>query len=146
MTYYDPTDSFLLEMKRYFDNNKISIEDLLAEYKIEKVPFLNRYNPSDASPEQEATRLKKLSENLKGRIPHPNSMKNLEQNDYWRGKKQPPEMIDKRRQSLIGHTVSDETRKKISAKAKNYKHMLGKKHSEETKQKMRESALRRKIK
>jgi hypothetical protein len=73
-------------------------------------------------------------------------MKNLEKNDYWKGKKQPPEMVDKRRKSLIGHPVSEETRNKISAKAKNYKHMLGKKHSEETKQKMRESALRKRIK
>lgn len=79
----------------------------------------------------------------KSYMPHHNSLENLKKNDYWKGKKQPTEMIEKRRQSMIGHVVSDETRQKISAKAKSYKHMLGKKHSEETKQKMREASRRR---
>ena len=63
MTYYDPDDSFLSEMKTYFENNRITKEELLTEYGLEKVPFLNRYDPSSATIEQERTRIENLSNN-----------------------------------------------------------------------------------
>lgn len=67
--------------------------------------------------------------------------KNGEQ--YWKGKKQPKEMIEKRASKIRGRPskkkgikLSEETKRKI--KINNAKYWLGKHHSEETKQKLRE--------
>lgn len=69
--------------------------------------------------------------------------------DKIRGKKQSEEHLHKRRQALMGHTVSSETRKKISESRKD-KNIpspnKGKKMSLETKQKISESMLNRKRK
>ena len=138
--YYDPNDSFLLEMSEWFIKNPITSEELRLEIGKEKIPFLNRYIIAEATEEQEKKRRENLSKSLKSKTPHPNSLKNLEKNDYWKGKKQSPEMIAKRMKNMYGRTVSEETRQKISDKAKNYKHMLGKKHSEETIAKMKATA------
>lgn len=62
---------------------------------------------------------------------------------YWLGKTQPPEMVEKRRQKMIGKpsgnkgtVLSEETKQRISEH--NARYWRGKHHSEETKNKMRE--------
>ena len=139
----DATDQFVNEMREWFLANPQRYNT-----QTEKIPFLNRYDPT-ADPEKERLRREKISATLKSQPRSANSMKNLEKNTYWKGKKQPPEMVEKRRQSMIGREVSEETRRKISEAnmgSKPTMGMKGKKHSEETKEKLRQAALRRKYK
>ncbi len=110
----------------------------------------------------------KIIRNKKGRF-----IKGTGGNDYWKGKKQPKEMIEKRRLKLIGKVLSEdhkikigvansialmgrknpeETKKKISISLKKaydegrrISCMKGKKHSNETKRKMSLSHMGKKI-
>ena len=49
------------------------------------------------------------------------AQRNKENNTYWKGKKQPSDMIKKRSESLKDHAVTDETRRKISESQKGEK-------------------------
>ena len=57
---------------------------------------------------------------------------------YWKGKKQPQEMIDKRVEKLRGSTWSEERRKDYEEKGNYFE---GKTHTEESKEKIRQSRL-----
>jgi group I intron endonuclease len=57
---------------------------------------------------------------------------------YWLGKKQSPEMVEKRRQKQIGTKWSDETRKKFEQNGYSFE---GRNHTPEAKEKIRQGRL-----
>lgn len=145
--YYNPDDPFLIEIRNWFEQNPISIEQLRKEENHQKIPFLNRFDPRYITEEEKKEWANNISKTKKGKMPASNSIKSLLDNCRNRkGTKDSVETRNKKSKSQIErhkkikfrHT--EETKRIISEKK------LGSKrapHSEETKQKMREKAKNR---
>jgi hypothetical protein len=78
---------FIEEMTAYFNANPITKKELSRDIQCEKVTFIDRYDPSKVDISTELERRRKISETMKGRKQHPNSIKNFENKTYWTGKK-----------------------------------------------------------
>lgn len=91
---------FIEEMSAYFNARSTTKAQLREEAKLlghEKTTFIDRYVPSEASVEKEMERRYKISQTMKNRKRHPNSLKNIEYKAHWAGRK-----------------MSEETRAKMS--------------------------------
>lgn len=144
--YYDPNHWFIKELSYHFNQNPTTTRELLAEVDCEKVPFPNKYDPRTATPEQEAKRIKNISISLKKNTPHPNSLKNLENNAFWTGKKMSIEMRQKMsatRTGMIRKPHTDEAKEKMRLAKSGKKRQP---HSEETKAKMKQTWINKGIK
>lgn len=94
-----------------------------------------------------------LTDGGDGLLGHPGGMLGKHHSDevkariseQLRGRKRPPEVVEKIRKSALGRQVSEDTRAKMSVSAKGHQRWVGKRHSEQSKQKMRTSHLGRKM-